>query len=820
MTVPARELAPATPGSEPSGTARRERTAQLAACVSRIILRASDEAQMLQDVCHAIADVGGYVMAWIGFAEHDERKTLHSVARAGLGASVLAPVDGTWADEGWGSGPTGTAIRNAHVVVVRDIGRATDLHPDALRVEARAHGYGAVCALPLRIGDEVPGALTILDAEAGAFDAAEMETLGALASDLALGVGILRDRKERQRAAQRLLLVDRALRTLSAGNRVLLRCTEEAQLLTEMCRAIVDLGGYRLAWVGYAQHDSGQTILPMAHAGFDDGIFAKLQMTWADTPQGQIPPAMAIRTRKPCVRLDFATDPRFAPFRHGALRRGLNASSAFPLIVDGEVLGTLDIVASEVDAFGDDELAVLNELSADLSFGISNLRMRLRQREAERTIERMAFTDALTGLPNRTSLRDRLGSEIDQARQQQRSLALLVLNVDRFRDINEVLGYQHGDRLIVALAERLQKQIAPSAGLARLGVDEFAILLPGAGAEHAEATARVLIRGLDEAFELAGTRVELQASIGIALFPGHGAEPDSLIQRADAAMYEAKRDRKGIAVFRGDSEAQARERLSLMADLRRAIEENQLRLYCQPKVDMATNRVCGAEALVRWLHPQRGLILPDRFIPLAERTGLINSLTTWVLHAALGQCYAWRSVGVELPLAVNLSARNLLDPGLLNRLTGLLTTWGAEPAWLQFELTESALMEDPARALEILERLSKMGFRLYVDDFGTGYSSLSYLQKLPIDALKIDKSFVLGMPTDRDSGNIVRSTVEMAHNIGLEVVAEGTETRLIWDELAGFHTDVAQGTYISDPMPTGQFQDWSARRIVESRDLH
>jgi diguanylate cyclase (GGDEF)-like protein len=788
--------------------------------VRRLILRASDEAQLLQDVCHAIVDAGAYAMAWIGFAEHDDRKTLHPKARAGPGASVLTPVDGTWAAEGWGRGPTGAAIRNARAVVIRDVEHTTDGDLDALRAQARTQGYGAVCALPLRTRGGVLGALTILDAHAGAFDTAEMDILGELADDLAFGIESLRERKEEQCKARRLLLVDRALRTLSAGNRVLLRCTEEAQLLKEMCRAIVDIGGYRLAWVGYAQRDPAQTILPMAHAGFEDGLFQRLQLTWADTPTGQIPPAMAIRSGAPCVRLDFATDPRFAPFRKGALRRGLNASSAFPLIVDGEVLGTLDIVASEVDAFGDDELAVLTELASDLSFGISNVRVRLRQREAERTIERMAFTDALTGLPNRTRLRDRLGDEIDLARQQQHSLALLVLNLDRFRAINEVLGYRYGDRLLVDLGERLNKQIPPAASLARIGVDEFAVLLPAAGAEQADATARALVRGFDEAFDVAGTRVELQASIGIALFPGHGAEPDALIQRADAAMYEAKRDRKGIAVFRGESEPENRERLSLMADLRRAIEENQLRLYCQPKVDMTTGRVCGAEALVRWLHPQRGLVLPDRFVPFAESTGLINPLTYWVLHAALGQCYAWRAAGVELPLAVNLSARNLLDPRLLDRLTGLMTTWGATPEWLQFELTESALMEDPAGAMEVLQRLSAMGFRLYVDDFGTGYSSLSYLQKLPVDAVKIDKSFVLRMSTDRDSGVIVQSTIDMAHNIGLEVVAEGTETRLIWDQLVGFHTDVAQGNYISDPMPSGQFQEWNARRIGESRGIH
>jgi EAL domain-containing protein (putative c-di-GMP-specific phosphodiesterase class I) len=285
-------------------------------------------------------------------------------------------------------------------------------------------------------------------------------------------------------------------------------------------------------------------------------------------------------------------------------------------------------------------------------------------------------------------------------------------------------------------------------------------------------------------------------------------------------MYQAKRGRAGIAVFHGASELENRERLSLMAELRHAIAENQLRLYCQPKADMPSGRVRSAETLVRWVHPERGLIMPDRFIPLAERTGLINPLTYWVLNAALGQSYAWREEGVELPLAVNLSARNLLDPRLLDRLAGLIATWGAKPEWLQFELTESALMQDPAGALDVLQRLSDMGFRLYVDDFGTGYSSLSYLQKLPIDAVKIDKSFVLGMQTDTDSGIIVRSTIEMAHHIRLEVVAEGTENRSLWDQLLGFGADVAQGSYISEPIPVGQFRDWHARFAARLQTVH
>ncbi|HJV26623.1 MAG TPA: EAL domain-containing protein [Aromatoleum sp.] len=617
---------------------------------------------------------------------------------------------------------------------------------------------------------------------------------------------------ELRRQQQRLLLVDRALRTLSAGNRALVRCTEEAQLLAQMCRVIVDVGGYRVAWVGYAQHDADRSIFPMAQAGVVEGAIEKMNFTWADTPAGQTPLGMAIRTGKPYVRLDIATDPMLAPFREKSLEMGFAAVSAFPLIVDDEVIGNLDIVAGERDAFGDDELAVLTELAEDLSFGISTLRVRARHRDAQKRLESMAFVDQLTGLPNRTRLREHLERAIDRARGERQPLALVTLNVDRFRDINEVLGYRSGDVLLTQMANRLSGLVASPALVARIGVDVFAMLLPAADAEQAGVMARAIMHALDAPFDVEGVRVEVQASIGIALFPGHGIEADSLIMRSDAAAFVAKRDRLGIAVFRPDSERANRERLTLMADLRRAIAENQLRLYCQPKADMASGRVCGAEALVRWMHPERGLILPDRFIPLAERTGLINGLTYWVINAALAQCYSWREAGLEVPLAVNLSARNLLDPHLMERLGGLLATWGGTAEWLQFELTESALMEDPVGALEILSRIRQMGFRLYVDDFGTGYSSLSYLQKLPIDAVKIDKSFVLGMQADPDAAIIVRSTIDMVHNIGLEVVAEGTETQSIWDELAAFHTDVAQGSYVADPMPAEEFSEWNMRR--------
>lgn len=770
--------------------------------IGRIVLRAQDQDVIWQEACRVLVECRVCTTAWIGLSTHDGRG-LHPVARAGQGG-VLARLDGH------GTGPIANAIRSRHSVVLHDIQqtRDPDLAPwrgDALRRDVRA-----VCILPLHAADTVIGALTLLDGQAGRFDAGT-ELLADLADDLSFAILRLRDAAEQHDQARRLRLIERAWRTLSAGNRALVRSTEEAQLLNEMCRRIVTVGGYRLAWVGYAQHDADKMIFPMAQVGMEYGALDNLQFTWADTAAGQTPAGVVIRTGKPCVRLSVATDPLTLRHREQAMQHGLVALSAYPLIVDEVVIGNLNIGADEPEAFGDEELAVLAELAEDLSFGISNLRIRARHRNAERTIERMAFVDPLTGLPNRTRLRERLKRLIEHTRHHYQPFALLTVNVDRFREINDVIGYQQGDTLLVELAKRLAGLIAPPASVARMGVDEFAILQPGAGAEQAENLAEVLARSFDEPFDVAEARIEVQASIGIALYPGHGAEPDSLIMRSDAAMYQAKRERTGIAVFRGDSEQDNRARLSLIADLRRAITDNQLRLYYQPKVDMPSGTICGAEALLRWDHPQHGLILPDSFIPLAERTGLINPLTYWVLNAALGQCYAWREEGIDMPLAVNLSARNLLDPHLLERLEGLLATWGAKPEWLQLELTESALMEDPAGALDVLRRLKDMGFRLYVDDFGTGYSSLSYLQRLPIDAVKIDKSFVLGMQTDRDSAIIVRSTIEMIHNIGLEVVAEGAANRVLWDQLAGFGTDVAQGMYISAPIPSEQFREWNIR---------
>ncbi|MGH8630564.1 MAG: putative bifunctional diguanylate cyclase/phosphodiesterase, partial [Burkholderiales bacterium] len=339
---------------------------------------------------------------------------------------------------------------------------------------------------------------------------------------------------------------------------------------------------------------------------------------------------------------------------------------------------------------------------------------------------------------------------------------------------------------------------------------EFAVLMPSGGAEQASQLAQKILVALYEPIELSGLSLDARASIGIALYPGHGTDPEALIRRGSIALEQAKRSSAGYALFKGGLDQECAQRVALMGDLRRAIERNELLLYYQPKLQIATNKVCGSEALVRWQHPLHGLLAPDEFIKLAESTGLITPLTYWVLDAALGQRYAWHEEGIERPVSVNLSAQDLRDPKLLERINGSFATWGAQPDWIEFELTESALMEDPVTALETLRRLKGLDARLSIDDFGTGYSSLAYLQRLPVDALKIDQSFVTRMTSDEGSAKIVRSIIELAHNLDLTVVAEGVENQATLTQLGQLGCDIAQGYRISRPIPAEQFRDWEA----------
>ena len=425
-----------------------------------------------------------------------------------------------------------------------------------------------------------------------------------------------------------------------------------------------------------------------------------------------------------------------------------------------------------------------------------------------REMQVLALTDALTSLPNRTVLRDRLQQALEETRDHRTSLALLVLDLDRFKDVNDTLGHYLGDALLVQVAGRLRQMVDPTDTVARLGGDEFAALLPGADTPCAEAMAYRIRSTLEMPYVVDGESLILGVSVGIALAPEHGTDAATLFQHADVAMYVAKRGSLGQALYAPAYDRRDPARIALVADLRHAIQEGALTLHYQPKVAIPTGRICGVEALIRWSHPSYGMLPPARLIPLAEQTGLIMPLTTWVIEAALRQCHAWHDVGVTVEVAINISLSNLRDPDLCATVERLLRRYAVPPERLCLELTESVIMADVEGTQTVLARLAALGVRLAIDDFGTGYSSLAYLSRLPVQELKIDRSFVQRLATEAHDRTIVASTIGLGHSLGLQVVTEGIEDAETWTLLTELGCDVGQGYYISRPLPAPEMEVW------------
>src|SRR4051794_27368739 len=427
--------------------------------------------------------------------------------------------------------------------------------------------------------------------------------------------------------------------------------------------------------------------------------------------------------------------------------------------------------------------------------------------------EHQALHDALTGLPNRELFRDRIDQAIRTSRRSGEAAVVMIMDLDHFKEINDTLGHHYGDLLLQEVSRRLMAALRDSDTVARLGGDEFGVLLPRvANSQNATNVAQQLLVALREPFVLEGMRLEIDASIGIALHPVHGEDVEMLNQRADIAMYSAKQAGRGYQIFEPELDRHSPRRLALAGGLRSAVNEGQIRLYYQPKADLRTGRIMGCEALARWDHPEFGIVGPSEFVPIAEQTGLITPLTSFVLEEAIKQVREWKQNGLDLSVAVNLSARSFLDTQLAVEIPRLLNRHGVDAELLELEITESMLMTDPARAEATLTRLSQIGLTLSVDDFGTGYSSLANLKRLPVDVIKIDKSFVIEMAVDASDAAIVRSTIELAHNLNLRVVAEGVESEDAWRHLEALGCDYAQGYYLSRPLPAE-----AATRLIRER---
>jgi diguanylate cyclase (GGDEF)-like protein len=440
-------------------------------------------------------------------------------------------------------------------------------------------------------------------------------------------------------------------------------------------------------------------------------------------------------------------------------------------------------------------------------------RSRLARIMMEDKLRHRAFHDQLTGLPNRTMLFDRLDRALQDGEGAGTTAGLLVMDLDRFKEINDTFGHSYGDALLKQIGARLCSTVRARDTVARLGGDEFAVLLPDiADLSEATALAAEIRAVLEMSFHVQGVDLDVEASVGVVLSGEHGTDAATLVRRADIAMYVAKAQNLGVFAYDPSVDGHSPARLALLGELRRALSLGQLVLHYQPKISISTSEVVGAEALVRWQHPERGLIFPDDFIPLAEHTGLIGPLTAYVLDAALTQARAWMDDGRPLMMSVNLSARNLLDEGLPQQVAELLAKHGVPARLLELEVTESAMMTEPARAQSLLEALAALGIRLSIDDFGSGYTSLGQLKNLPITELKIDRSFIMNMGEDRSDALIVRSIINLGHSLDLTIVAEGVETADALAHLLGLGCDVAQGYYQLRPVPAPAFDTWRAAR--------
>ncbi|MGA2527641.1 MAG: EAL domain-containing protein [Acidimicrobiales bacterium] len=426
----------------------------------------------------------------------------------------------------------------------------------------------------------------------------------------------------------------------------------------------------------------------------------------------------------------------------------------------------------------------------------------------ERQVRHHSLHDSLTGLTNEAYFRDSLAHAISEAREAESELVVFVMNLDRFKEVNDTLGREIGDRLLQEVGSRFHHCLRGDDSIARLAGDEFAVLVTGAGRAEALEVVHRLREALEPAVAIEGLDLEIEVSVGIACCPRDGADVDSLLRSADTAMRVAKDAKLGYAFFDVSVDTRAAERLALVGELRRAIDEHELVLHYQPKIAVQSGRIVGVEALVRWQDSGRGLVMPDEFIPVVSGTSLIRALTQRVLEEAARQWRAWSDAGLSLPISVNLSQRDLLDPGFPGEIAALLGKWRMPAKMLKLEVAERAISDDPARTEDVLERLGAMGLCLSVDDYGTGGSSIASLKSLPIDEIKIDRTFVSAMVAREEDEAIVRAVIELAHNLGLGVVAEGVEKRAVMERLAQFGCDFAQGYYVSRPVPPDELVVW------------
>lgn len=604
--------------------------------------------------------------------------------------------------------------------------------------------------------------------------------------------------------------LNRVYAVLSGINTLIVHARSQQELFDEACRIAVEQGRFRLAWIGLV---NGDVLNPVSIHGENERYLAKGQRIElsADTVIGRGPTATALRDKRPVVCNDIATDPIMAPWRELALSREHRSSADFPLLVGQRAVGCLSLYSTETGFFDEGEMKLLAELAGDISYALEFL-------AREEKLDYLAYYDSLTRLANRRLFSDRLNQLVHAARHDGKSFAVMMLDLASFKSINDLLGMAAGDELLRKVAHRLTRYAGGSSRLARVGGDRFAAVLPDF---HAVADLNATLhermwKGMGRPYRLRGRAMRVSVRVGIAMFPDDGDDAESLIQNAEAALKKAKASGDNFLFYTQQMSAALKEKLQLEGQLRHALENAELVLHYQPKLDLRSGAICGAEALLRWNSPDLGLVPPARFMPLLEETGLIVEVGRWVLRQASQDRRAWAAAGLPpTRVAVNLSPLQLRQAGFVEDLRRELGGGGPDAAGIDLEVTESVLMPDMEQHIGKLSEVRGMGVRIAIDDFGIGYSSLSRLSRLPVDAVKIDRSFIVGMTDSADTMSIVSTIISLARSMNLSVVAEGVDSAEQLKFLRLLRCDEIQGFLFSPGVPADEF----ARMLREGRQL-
>jgi len=774
--------------------ARLSRITAFTSEINSLIVRIRGRQELFDEVCRVAIEHGRFGTAWIGIFDSVTLAVTSATWTDGPTKRLVMTLDNEQTDVANGSGVVARALRTGRPVVENDL--ASDpLVKSVRRAEAVGAGLRSLIALPFVIEGLVVGHLSLYSTELDFFDGSEVRLLTELAANISFALDHIG--KE-----EKIARLSRIRAFMSNINTLIVRADNRNELFEEACRVAVEHGKFGIAWIGALDHET-LIVTPIAWAGDEAEALSKVKSSAReDLPAGKGAVGRAIHARHVVFNNGLHAGGYQGPRLTKALQLGYRSQITLPLFNGEAIFGTLSLYARESGFFNEDEIKLLVELAGDLSFALDRF-------DKKEKLDYLAYYDVLTGLSNRSLFLERVTQYMQSAVSGGHPLALFLIDLERFRNINDSLGRPAGDAMLKLVAAWLVRNAGDAKLVARLGADHFAAVMPVVQQEGdvARLLEKTVTAFLGHPFRLEDSVYRLALKIGVALFPDDGADADTLLRNAEAALKRAKARGERYLFYTQKMTDTLAGKLSLENQLRQALDNEEFVLHYQPKVNLASGKLVGAEALIRWNDPRTGLVPPGRFIPILEETGLIYEVGRWALRKAIADYLHWHAAGLPAPrIAVNMSPLQLRNRGFIDDIKQVIDIDTQAAAGLELEITESLIMEDVKHSITSLQSIRDMGICIAIDDFGTGFSSLSYLSKLPVDVLKIDRSFVVDMMTGPEGLALVSTIINLAHSLKIKVVAEGVETEEQSRLLRLLSCDEFQGFLFSKPVPRETFE--------------